>query len=94
MRNRKDEILEKGREILDERFKENEKEIFTKYKTRIENNIKELSLKIEKFIELNYKGEEYKNKIKYIGITYLKSSILTRSYDFAFSLYEEDFYIR
>lgn len=93
MIDRKDEILKVGQDLLQEHFLLNEKEIFLKYNNKKENILKELNLKIQNFINKNFKIEKYSNKIKYISITFLYSSIITKSYDFVFGLYDENFYV-
>ena len=93
MIDRKEEILKIGQDLLQERFLLNEKEIFLKYNNNKDSILKELNLKIQEFISKNFKIEENSNKIKYISITFLYSSIITKSYDFVFGLYDEKFYV-
>ena len=95
MIDRKEEILKIGQDLLKERFLDNKELIFQKYKNKKDIILKEMLEKLRSYINeiLVLKSAEENKKIKYISISFLRSSFITKTYDFVFSLHNKLFYI-
>jgi hypothetical protein len=87
-------IKEKSIALVRERYIADANEIFNVIKNNSKQAAKEYRQAFENVCEKAYVLQEngIKEEIAYITITYLRSSILTGSYEFMFQLYNQDFY--
>lgn len=95
MIDRKEEILKIGKDLLKQRFLDNKEIILQKYKNRKDIILKEVLKKLRSYINeilVLQSDEEKSEKIKYISISFLRSSLITKTYDFVFSLHNKLFY--
>lgn len=88
------EIKEKSIALVKDRYIADAKEILEIIKNNSTQEAKDYKKAFENVCEKAYLLQEsgLKEEIAYIVITYLRSSILTGSYEFMFQLYSQDFY--
>ncbi|SFR87182.1 hypothetical protein [Anaeromicropila populeti] len=89
---RQDEIMAIGKELLEERFLKDVERITEEIKKNsfFKELIAAFDAVFQKVLVLQEDGE--KEDIAYVVISYLRSSIITGSYDFLIHLYDESFY--
>lgn len=87
---RKEQILDIGFKILEEKFLKNEQLILKEY---FNNKNKILRKNADKINNLLNKSKCFAKDIKYISVLFLRSSLITKTYDFYFGLYDEKLYL-
>lgn len=92
---RKEDIRKKGNQLMEPVFRNSVVELMAEYKDNEEENLKSIQNALQSLIDITVQMQKKgaKRPIRFLGLCYCNSSLLTGNYEMRLDLYDNDFYL-